>query len=133
MIHYGATRLVIPLGAVVVKVASPRYGMRYFLYGCLGNALEWDHWCTTRHPNLAPVHFCAPFGLFTIQRRYKQLLTRPLTEEELEHLPFGNIDNNGKNVAEEGGQLVLVDYSNCDFFWKLPTPWGRRVVKWLHC
>lgn len=123
MFHHGATRFVILAGNVAIKFASPRYGLRFFLYGLLGNVLERDHWRMQRHPQLAPVYWCGPMGMVLVMKRYRQIVNRRLTPEERETLPFVSIDDNGHNIAEDDGRFVLFDYGDAGWFYCLPTPW----------
>lgn len=109
----GISRTAFLVGNYAVKVPSFRHGVLYFVFGLLGNLLEYSHWQRSRHPNLAPVYWCAPFGLLLVMRRYRHLLDRLLTEEEKKQLPFINIDDNGRNVAiDTSGRLILFDYGN---------------------
>lgn len=114
-VNFGVTRTVYAVGSVVIKVPRLRHGPRYFLYGMLSNLLEHNRWHLTRHPNLAPVYHCGPFGLWLVMKRYRRLLRRRLTACEREALPFTGIDDNGHNVAVDDGRLVLVDYGNIDW------------------
>lgn len=122
-IRHGATRLVLLIGSLAIKFPSFRYGQRYFVYGCLGNVLERDHWHMQRHPQLAPVYWCAPLGLLLIMKWYRTLMDRRLTAEERAELPFSNIDDNGHNVAIEGRRPILIDYGDATNFYCLPTKW----------
>lgn len=125
MIKHGATRAVFLIGGWAIKIPSFRYGQRYFVYGCLGNILERDHWKIQGHPQLAPVYFCFPLGLFLVMKRYRDLVIRRLTEDEKNTLPFTNFDDNGHNFAYEDGKLVLFDYGNVNFFYSLPTDYDK--------
>lgn len=123
MMRYGVTRAVLLIFNFAIKFPSFKYGQRYFVYGCLGNLLERDHWKLHHHPQLAPVYFCAPLGLFLIMKRYHTLLNRRLTHNERNSLPFSNIDDNGHNIAYDQGKFILIDYGNADWFYDLPTLW----------
>jgi len=95
---------------------SFRNGSRYFVTGMLGNILECEHWKVTHHSNLAPVYHCGIIGLWLVMKRYKTILDRLLTNEELSQFPFLNIDNNGENIAIDDGILVLIDYGNVGWY-----------------
>lgn len=97
---------------VVVKVPSLRNGIKYFVMGMLANILERERWTLSKHPMLAPVYWCAPFGLVSVQKRCEPVLPRLLTSEEVAALPFIGYDNNGHNAAITEAGVVLVDYGN---------------------
>lgn len=117
MISHGVSRVVIGIGNIVIKLPSLLHGQQFFVHGMLGNLLEHEHWAVAHHPQLAPVYHCGPFGLWLVMRRYRQLLTRPLTREEMEAMPFIGIDNNGHNAAMEDGRIVLIDYGNLSWYY----------------
>ena len=112
----GASRTVLLIGPWAIKIPTLRHGQRMFVLGIYGSIQESEAWRLTRHPNLAPVFWCAPFGLLLIMRRYHQIVTRRLTPEERDTLPFIGIDDNGANVAQDGGRLVLIDYGNTGWY-----------------
>ncbi|MCC6454189.1 MAG: hypothetical protein IT328_04550 [Caldilineaceae bacterium] len=116
-IRRGVTRSVLLIGNLAIKFPSLRHGQRYFIYGMLGNVLESSHWKQCNHHNLAPVYHCGPFGLWLVMKRYRTILERSLTADELATLPFIGIDNNGANVAVEDGRLILVDYGNVGWYY----------------
>lgn len=89
-----------------------------------GNILEVDHWRKSRHPNLAPVYVVGPFGLWLVMKRYRTLVRRRLTAEEVDALPFIGLDNNGANVAWDNGRFVVIDYGESD--WMLDLSRGKR-------
>jgi hypothetical protein len=117
---HGVNRVVLAIGGVAIKLPSLRNGPRYFVHGMLSNLLEHNHWHLAKHPQLAPVYHCGPFGLWLVMKRYRTILDRSLTVDEMASLPFIGIDNNGANVAVEDGQLVLVDYGNVDWYYVVP-------------
>lgn len=87
--------------------------------GMLANLLEDERWRLSHHRLLMRVYFCFPFGLFTINRAYKQF-DRTLTREEIDLLPIINVDNNGKNIGISEHGFVLLDYGNPDAYLVIP-------------
>lgn len=124
MIARGVSRTVLLIGPWAIKAPSLRNGQRYFVKGMYGNILEADHWRKSRHPNLAPVYAVGPFGLWLVMRRYRTLVRRRLTNEEIAALPFIGLDNNGANVAWDNGRFVVIDYGESD--WMLDLSRGKR-------
>lgn len=112
VIKKGIGRTVVLIGSFAIKFPSFRNGVLHFVYGMLANLLEGERWGLSKSKYLAPVYITGPFGLFSINKRYKSLLARRLTSKELERLPFINFDNNGNNAAMDNGQIVLIDYGN---------------------
>lgn len=111
----GMTRTVVLVGNWAIKFPSLRNGQLLFIYGMLGNLREHGHWSLYHHPNLAPVYHCGPLGLFLIMKRYRNVVTRRLLQNEIARLPFKGIDNNGTNIALDDGKFVLFDYGNQDW------------------
>lgn len=111
-VRRGMNRVVLLCGGWAIKLPSLRNGHRYFVSGMLSNLLEADHWQRTKHPALARVYLSLPFGLLLVAQRYDYILTRRLTRDEEDALPFLNYDNNGHNAALYEGRIVLVDYGN---------------------
>lgn len=111
----GLTRTVLLVGNYAIKFPTLR-SAEYFLCGLLGNVLEHRRWHESNNdPRLAKVYYCAPFGIFSIQKRYFHFLHRALTEQERATLPFRNIDNgHGANCAWYRGRIVVIDYGNQD-------------------
>lgn len=116
MITSGMSRTVFIIGNYAIKFPSMKNGQSFFVTGMLGNILEKEKWDRSKHPSLMQVYFCFPFGLFTINRAYKKILGRRLTEKELGIFPILNIDNTANNIAIEDNNLVLLDYGNCDAY-----------------
>jgi hypothetical protein len=115
-IRRGRVRSVLLIKRVAIKVPTIRNGPKHFLLGMLANILEAERWVHTEHPSLAPVLWSAPFGLCNVSRRYHRLITRALTKDELDCLPFIGFDNNGHNAAFHEGRVVLLDYGNADMY-----------------
>lgn len=112
----GVSRVVLLVGRFAIKVPNPRWGMKYFVMGMLGNMLERERWVLSKHPALVPVLACAPLGLLAIQRRCSEIAPRLLTKDEITNLPFIGYDNNGHNAGLLDGRLVLFDYGNADMY-----------------
>lgn len=108
----GVNRTVIFIGSYAIKFPSFRNGIKYFVYGMLANMLEYEKWNLSKSPYLMPVYYRFPFGLFTVNKRYYNVLDRLLTKEELDKLPLINFDNNGNNAAIDNGQIIIIDYGN---------------------
>ena len=117
LIKSGVTRNVICVGNIVIKFPRAHHGIRYFVMGMLGNILEYEHWNLHKHPRLAPVYDCGPLGLWLVMKRYKHILNRQLTDSERKLFPFIDIDDNGANIADEDGVLILFDYGNPSLFY----------------
>lgn len=120
-IKSGVSRIVLLIGRYAIKIPRCNRGDDFFVLGMQGNILERERWRASKrdypngHPALAPIYFCFPFGLLLIMKRYRMMLDRPLTREEIAALPFINVDNNGNNAAlDEQGRIVIIDYGNCD-------------------
>jgi hypothetical protein len=115
VVAHGLTRTVLLVGNYAIKLPTLQ-SAELFLCGCLGNILEYRRWHESNNdPRLAKVYYCAPLGLFAVQRRYFHFLHRALTEQERATLPFRNIDNgSGTNCAWHNGHIVVCDYGNQD-------------------
>jgi len=115
MIHYGMNRFVFTFGHYVIKFPIFWRDDQAFIRGLLSNILERVRYkLSHKHPALMPIIYCFPFGLFLIMRRCPIILRRKLTTEELEELPFINIDNNERNMGIYKHHIVWFDYGNPD-------------------
>jgi hypothetical protein len=120
-IRSGLSRVVLLCGDYAIKFPNIFNGDGLYVTGMLGNVLERSRWKHSKnHPALVPVLFCFPFGLFLVQPRCYALMGRELTQEEVQQLPFVNIDNKGENFGIRQGRIVVIDYGNADQYFMQP-------------
>lgn len=111
----GATRVVIPVGRVVIKL--PRmYSWAAFLRGLLANLNGRLFWKEMKHPYLAKIYYADIFGLVLVMERaidvlsdrevYKSALDF-LTECERKGLP---VDKHCSNIGVFKTGFKLIDY-----------------------
>lgn len=120
----GASRIVIELKTIVVKIPNFTYSWQNFLCGILANIREGQTWRYNlfEHPEitsklLCPVLFTSWGGWFLIMKKVDKVLTHDefweLDENELkEHLNFFEGDDSGPNYGRINGRLVKIDYGN---------------------
>jgi len=121
----GATRLVIELNRLVIKLPNFTRSWGDFLLGLIANMREGTTW---RYNNLyeqlqsdsnllCPVLFTSWGGWFLIMKRADSVLTYDefwaLDENEFkEHLRLFGGDDTGPNYGRLDGRLVKIDYGN---------------------
>ena len=111
--HGGVTRLVILTKRWAIKVPTPMYGWKYFLYGLLANMQEreWSGFDS----RLCPIRWSSKYGLVVIMPR-----CIPLTDDEfIEH-----VHDNWLRMREEETNEPLpysidlpVELKTCSFGW----------------
>lgn len=121
----GATRIVIELNKVVIKIPNFLFSWENFLSGLLCNIREGTTWrynnlydqLETDSKLLCPVLFTCWGGWFLIMQKADKVLTHDeftaLDESELkEHLRQFGGDDTGPNYGRLDGRLVKIDYGN---------------------
>jgi len=107
----GMNRIVFVGKRFVMKFPKPET-QQSFVRGMLNNLLETHRYTATQSHTLAPVIFSLPFGLMIVMRKASPL-DRRLTDEELDCIPYSNIDNDkGENAGILNGRIVLFDYGD---------------------
>lgn len=120
----GCTRTVFLIGKWAMKLPVMNAVTRRddsLLRGMLANIQEARCWVIKEmRPMLAPVIYCAPFGLFLVMRRCDPLQTE-LTDLEAKRFYYDSVRETGYMVPVEDkpssfgyldGRLVAVDYGS---------------------
>lgn len=117
----GASRLVIVLKNIVIKIPTPFNGWHHFIIGILGNITEnkcwkWNSGVFEKGHSylLCPVLWCSWGGWILIMRKADKILTydeaweRDLSKH-IEHFPG---DDTGPNYGILNGNIVKIDYGS---------------------
>ena len=109
-IHRGITRTVWLVGPYAVKFPSLRYAGTFFFNGCLANLSEAWHWNDLKDKRevMAPVHWCAWFGLVLVMKRADELDRCSWKWPVPVH---HGMDNKPENLGMIGDRTVWVDYA----------------------
>lgn len=137
-IERGATRIVILTRRWAIKLPTPVYGWRNFLYGLLANMQE-RMFARTGWPELCPVLFSLPGGWIVVMPRCEpyppagewtdppEQWWRGFTEREDYVVP---VEHKADSLGYLNGRIVAVDYGGWAGADTVAAIWNSEKGEW---